>query len=529
LCWPGDTRSVAAASDSKGRLLEGGGKHVRTPRQKEHTMNLRTKRMLLLAVAALALAAPALANAAPPANDAFASAGSVNPATLPFSASVSIDEATVEAGEPVGCYGIQKSVWYQVTPSSSGWHEVDVETTSLPDRVITVYRQQGSGFGGLSLEACLAPYAGSATAFWATAGVTYYVQAGGFYTFSTGTLSLSLRSVPPPGNDNFAAAQPVTAVPYHDTIELTAATGETGEPFASCGPIQGNSAWYAFRPAQTGSYTLGSSQFHTTFAAFTGTALASLTQVGCQTAGSPLIFHADAGTTTYLRVTGGRDPYAPFGGSIELTLDATPAPVAQFTFDPPVASVFDAVSFYDQTYDPAGLGVQSETWDFGDGTTTTIGGCCSTSHRYAADGTYQVTLTITTPDGRTDHTSLDLVVKTHDVAITDVSVPDSIRVGSTKTVTVGISNGRYPEAVRVSLFKSVGGSGGNWQFVGELTQYVPVKKGRRTVDFSFNYTATPDDAVLGKITFMASAVPLDGLDAIPADNSYISLPVKVKR
>ena len=200
--------------------------------------------------------------------------------------------------------------------------------------------------------------------------------------------------------------------------------------------------------------------------------------------------------------------------------------VAQFGWNPRIPSVFDTVDFFSQVYDPVGLGAQSETWDFGDGATAT-GGCCVAGHRYAADGTYHVTLTIVTPDGRTDEATQDLVVKTHDVAITDVSVPDSIRVGSTKTVTVGISNSRYPEPVRVSFFKSVGGSGGNnWRLVGELTQYVPVKKGRRTVDFSFNYTATADDAVLGKITFMASAATLDGPDAIPADNSYTSLPVK---
>ena len=111
-------------------------------------MNLCPKRLLPLAVAALVLAAPAIANAAPPANDAFASAVTIDPASLPFDASVPIDEATVEDGEPVGCFGIQKSVWYQVIASSSGWLQVDVDATALPDRVITVYRRTGSGFGG---------------------------------------------------------------------------------------------------------------------------------------------------------------------------------------------------------------------------------------------------------------------------------------------------------------------------------------------------------------------------------------------
>ena len=50
---------------------------------------------------------------------------------------------------------------------------------------------------GLSLQACIGPYTDTATAFVATAGVTYYVQAGGNSPFGSGTLSFSLRPVPP--------------------------------------------------------------------------------------------------------------------------------------------------------------------------------------------------------------------------------------------------------------------------------------------------------------------------------------------
>jgi PKD repeat protein len=520
-CHDADIQAVVTANDAGGA---GADDHASRGRaRKENPVNLRPKRLLPLAVAALVLAAPAIANAAPPANDAFATALTVDPALLPFDAVVPIDEATVEGGEPVGCYGVQKSVWYRITPSSSGTLEADVDP-SLPDRVINVYRQGGSGIGGLSLLACIGPYTEITTAFEVTAGVTYYIQAGGNSPFGTGTLAFSLRSVPPPSNDDFTAAESIATVPHHATVDLTAATVENGEQTPSCAGGASGSAWYAFTPATTGSYTLGSANPFTILAAYTGGALASLQQVGCQN-GSSLTFHADAGTTTYLRVSSNGFPGLPPGVSIQLILEMTPAPVAQFVFDPPAPSVFDTVSFFSQTYDPAGIGVQSLTWDYGDGATAT-GGCCVASHRYAADGTYHVTLTVVTLDGRTDDVTQDLVVKTHDVAITDVAVPDSIKVGTTKAVTVGISNGRYPETVRVSLLVSV--AGGSWQLVGELTQYVPVKKGRRTVDFSFNYTATPDDAVLGKITFQAVAIVQAGPDAIPADNTYISLPVKVR-
>ena len=102
-------------------------------------MNLRPKRLIPLVIVAFALAAPAIANAAPPANDAFASAVTIDPTTLPFAASVPIDEATMES-EPGGCYGIQKSVWYRITPSSSGRLQANVDP-SLLNRVLYVYRR----------------------------------------------------------------------------------------------------------------------------------------------------------------------------------------------------------------------------------------------------------------------------------------------------------------------------------------------------------------------------------------------------
>jgi PKD repeat protein len=101
----------------------------------------------------------------------------------------------------------------------------------------------------------------------------------------------------------------------------------------------------------------------------------------------------------------------------------TPAPQAQFVFFPSQPSVFDTVTFIEQTYDPAYMRIQSETWDFGDGDRRLL----LRLHQYATDGTYHVTLTIVTPDGRTDDTTQDVVVKTHDVAITDDAVPTQSR------------------------------------------------------------------------------------------------------
>ena len=72
----------------------------------------------LLAAAALAIALPGAAVAAPPANDDFANATVIDPSALPFSDSVSIVDATYEAGESSNC-SVSNTVWYSFTPTQT--------------------------------------------------------------------------------------------------------------------------------------------------------------------------------------------------------------------------------------------------------------------------------------------------------------------------------------------------------------------------------------------------------------------------
>jgi len=481
-----------------------------------------------LAIATLALGAlviPGTAVAAPPGNDDFANAVVIDAAALPFNDSMAIDEATLEPGEPTGCYQAGKTLWYSITPSSSGLIRADVGASSFYDRVLYAYRQDGSSFGSLSTVACASPYYNgqSAVTFNVEAGKTYYLQAGGFSPFSTGTLALSVQFVPPPANDDFANATPITAVPFSDSVDTTAATVEPNEPNPSCG--YGPSAatvWYGFTPSASGSYTASTPGSYAEVAADTGSSLGGLTEVGCRAFGSPLTFHATAGATYYIQVQG------MFGnrGTINFHLDVAPAPAPGFFFSPGDPSIFDNLQFYDQSSDPGGNSFSSEVWDFGDGRTASNPGCCP-SHRYSADGTYTVRLTVTTTDGRTASVSHEVVVKTQDVAIAKVIVPQSASVGQTRTLTVGLTNSRYPETVQVQLQKSV--AGGGWQQVGVLTQYVPVLGPNRTTNFGFNYTFTSDDAQLGKINFEAVAITQGARDAVPSDNTFVSLPTKVNR
>jgi len=230
-------------------------------------------------------------------------------------------------------------------------------------------------------------------------------------------------------------------------------------------------------------------------------------------------FHAQAGTEYYFLVGGLFDQ----GGPVEFRLEATPPPVATMYFYPGEPSSFDAIQFYDGSYDPGGLGIASQEWSFGDGASAS--GCCPT-HRYAADGSYTTQLTVTTVDGRTGSTSQTVLVQTHDVAIIKFTAPTAASSGQTRQLSVGLNSKRYPETVEVQLFKSVPSG---YEYVGSRTQSVPVRASNRTTDFNFSYTFTGADAQLGKVTFKAIAFVLGVRDALPADNEAVAPPTKINR
>jgi hypothetical protein len=241
-----------------------------------------------------------------------------------------------------------------------------------------------------------------------------------------------------------------------------------------------------------------------------------------------LTFRATAGMTYYLQIS---DVYGGNFGPITLTFDRAPQPIANFYFAPNDPSTFDVVQFFGLSTDPGQAGFASEIYDFGDG--TSAAGCCpnqigggpDATHRYAKDGDYTVTDTLTTNDGRTASTQQVVHVRTHDVSITKLLVPQTASVGQTRLITVGVSNKRYPETVQVQLMKSV--AGGTFAPVGTLTQSVPVRSGNQTTDFKYTYTFTSDDAALGKVTFEAIATIINARDALPADNTVTAWPTRV--
>jgi PKD domain-containing protein len=334
-------------------------------------------------------------------------------------------------------------------------------------------------------------------------------------------LMLALSGVSPAfavgTNDNFANATQIFSLPYNVNQDNYSATFEAGEPTPTCGyGYNLSTIWYSYTPSANTSLTATSSYYYfpPVLAVYFGS-FGNLTQVACGNYYPNLTFQAQAGVTYYFQL----DSYYPGNqGPIPFSLQVTPPPTAGICFGPSDPSIFDTMQFNDCSSDPGGVGFQSFTWNFGDGTTLTTTSCC-VNHQYAADGDYTFQHTVTTVDGRTDTTSLVIHVRTKDIAITTFSVPQTARVNQTKTINVNVQNKRYSDYVQVTLIKGL--PGGGEQVIGTLTIYVPAKAKQATT-FKFSYTFTSDDAKIGKVTFKAIATIVNGRDALPSDNTAIA-------
>ncbi|MEW6401524.1 MAG: PKD domain-containing protein [Chloroflexota bacterium] len=409
---------------------------------------------------------------------------------------------------------------------SGGELKVDMTDSSFSETQVSVFQATGPGFEGLSFINCGS--FGNPVIFNVQAGSVYYFQGGTAFGLG-GDLHLNVYEMPPPANDHFSEATIISStLPFVDSIETAGTTVEAGEPTPSCGYFGlVGSAWYAFSPTESGSFSVRTSaSFYTLTAVYSGDSLAGLTELGCTPFyGGPLSFPAVAGTTYYIQ-TGAMIPGDLQNGPLQIEFDVAPPPQAGFYYSPSYPSVFDSVQFYDSSSDPGGPGFQSFTWDFGDGTTSTD---TYPTHKYAVDSDYTVEHSVTTIDGRTASTSQVVQVRTHDVTVTKIESPASSRTGRTATITVSVVNiTAYDETVIVQLYRSVAGGGFEW--IGELTAEVPgAGNDRRPTRFTFSYTFSEGDAEIGKVIFRAEAAVANVTDAFPQDNVQLSALTRVKK
>ena len=156
----------------------------------------------------------------PLANDFFADASVVS--SLPFSDSGSTLDATTESGEPQPCWGIGSTVWYRFTPASDVAVQAQTAGSDF-DTVLAVYT--GASLATLSLVGCDddgGPDLTSVLTFQAQAGVTYYIQAGG-YPGEKGSLVLSIDI-----EEEFPTSTPTPTPTPTPTLTPTPGAGPVG-------------------------------------------------------------------------------------------------------------------------------------------------------------------------------------------------------------------------------------------------------------------------------------------------------------
>jgi hypothetical protein len=456
-----------------------------------------------------------------PVNDDFANAKAIE--ALAYSDTVDVSNATLEPGEQTGCYSSSQTVWYSFTPSANMLIQVDTSGSSFYDSFFNFYQSYGPDIRDLNHMYCSAY--GNPLMFMVQAGETYYIQAGSMYG-SSGTLQLNVQELPRPANDDFANATVITTLPFEETPNTRFATREANEPMPSCNYSGSgeHSVWYAYTPTASGSISASIpwATVAPVVAAYTGSSLSGLTEIGCQSNSSSLLtFKANAGATYYFQISNFYSWEG--GGEIDFRLEGAPPPVAEFSYYPGSPSTFDMIEFYNLSSDPGNAGFQSFTWKFGDGSTSTD---YSPLHKYAKDGDYTVQLSVATLDDRTASASHVVHVKTSDVAITKLAVPQSASAGQTRTITVSVSSKAYSETVQIDLYRS---TAGGFELIGTLTQVIPARSSNKTVAYNFNYTFTNSDASIGKVTFYAVATIVNGRDSYPADNESYSIPIKVNK
>jgi hypothetical protein len=239
--------------------------------------------LLLVGLLAWALASVQPASAAPPANDDIANATVVS--SLPFTQSVSLDEATSESGEPSACTSASpspKTVWFKY---------------SAPGTTILMFSTVESRFGFFGTVAVYKGVPGSlealepcgSTIFHPQAGETYYVQVRG-----GGPLVFSLEEILPPANDAFGSPHPIPGLPFGDDRVIYAASSSPDDPGGPCAGTK--STWFTLTLPEATRVLLASNVLVSVYRGAAG----ALTEVVC---GSPNVsFIAQPGQEYRIRL-----------------------------------------------------------------------------------------------------------------------------------------------------------------------------------------------------------------------------------
>jgi hypothetical protein len=156
----------------------------------------------------------------------------------------------------------------------------------------------------------------SRIAFRATGGVRYYFRVSSRGNGQAGPVSLAVRSVQPPGNDQYKNATSIFSLPFDANADNTNATSQSNEPREGTCNFARATRWYKYTPAVdtvVWANTFLPVDFDSTLAVYTGKKIGNASLVicnddqwgnGADLYASGVTFMAHAGTTYRFQVAG---------------------------------------------------------------------------------------------------------------------------------------------------------------------------------------------------------------------------------
>ena len=239
--------------------------------------------LAVLAALVVAFALPSVAEAAPPPNDAFAT-----PETLSGASGTVVGstvDATTEAGEPPSM-PLNHSIWYAWTAPAYGNFSFNTGGTYAwiftGDQLGALeLKINGQGYGFVSVQP----------------GVTYRIALDDWLPGGPTQLSWTFgERPPPPANDDWANAQPLTGTSGTEASDTRGATRESCDSaYAFRAPV-----WYAWTAPAAGPLTVAS-EGGTTVGVFTGSTQCSLVE-HARSGGDPRYADVVAGQTYWIGV-----------------------------------------------------------------------------------------------------------------------------------------------------------------------------------------------------------------------------------